>query len=177
MINDDFDMMAAPPPGHSLTQDNTNQPWGNPPKHATPEAAMQKAIDSLDEPTTKENLMNLLLAGVSVESLIEGFIYAGFEKGTFSLDVGVMMKGPLALYMAGMAEKSGVPYRFFENDNALEENKLENKEIFKIMKKNNPSMFNFMREELNKAIRTGGATKEVTDRGFLSMDNSGRSEG
>ena len=87
------------------------------------------------------------------------------------------MKGPLALYMAGMAEKRGVPYRFFENDNALEEDKIENKEIFKIMKKNNPSMFNFMREELNKAIRTGGATKEVTDRGFLSMDNSGRGKG
>ena len=45
------------------------------------------------------------------------------------------------------------------------------------MKKNNPSMVNFMRDELYKAIRSGGATKEVTDRGFLSMDNSGRGEG
>ena len=172
MINDDFDMMAAPPPGHSLTQENTNSPWGNPPKHANPEVAMQKAIDSLDEPTTKENLMNLLLAGVSVESLIEGFVYTGFEQGTFSLDSGLLMKGPLALYIASMAEDKGLPYRFFENDDALTENEISDKEILTIMKKNNPNMYASMREELNKMMRLEGATKEVADKGFLSFENS-----
>ena len=171
-VNDDFDMIAPAPAGHSLTQDNSKYPWGNPPKHADPAVAMEKAIESLNDPITKENLMKLLSAGVSVESLIEGFVYTGFEQGTFSLDSGLLMKGPLALYIASMAEDKGLPYRFFENDDALTENEISDKEVLTIMKKNNPNMYASMKAELNKMIRFEGASKEVADKGFLSFENS-----
>ena len=59
-----------------------------------------------------------------------------------------------------------------ENDDALTENEISDKEILTIMKKNNPNMYASMREELNKMMRLEGATKEVADKGFLSFENS-----
>ena len=59
------------------------------------------------QPVNKENMLKLLLAGVSVESLIEGWVYAGFESGEYSLDTALLLKGPLAIVMANMAEEEG----------------------------------------------------------------------
>ena len=41
---DDF---AVAPPGHSLTIDNTQWAWGNPPSDVDPEIVLTKAINSL----------------------------------------------------------------------------------------------------------------------------------
>ena len=168
---EDFDMLAGPPAGHSLTQDNSKHPWGNPPQNADPAKAMSRAVKSLNEPLTRENMLKLMMAGVSVESLIEGYIFAGFQDGKFSLDTGLLMKGPLSLYMASLAEDENVSYRFFENDNALTEDELDDAEILKIMKTNNPNMYTFMKEKVNELVRQTGATPEVVDKGFLSFDN------
>tara|TARA_R100000988_G_C3989196_1_gene161626 strand:+ start:762 stop:1310 length:549 start_codon:yes stop_codon:yes gene_type:complete len=155
-----LDMLAAPPAGISLTQDNTKYPWGKPPKHANPDDAMTTALDSLENPVTRENLLKMLLAGVSVESLVEGFIYSGFESGKFSLDTGLLMKAPLGLYIANIAEEEEVPYRLLENEDSLEEDKLDDVHVLKIMKQNNPRMFEFLKEKANEEIRMGGKPME-----------------
>ena len=64
------DMLALPPAGVSLTQDNSKFPWGNPPKEADPNVALTTMLDKLEEPASRENLLKLLMAGVSIESLI-----------------------------------------------------------------------------------------------------------
>ena len=172
-LNDNFDMFAVAPAGHSLTQDNSKYPWGNPPQNTDPAIVMEKAVKALSNPITQGNLMKLLTAGISVESLIEGYVYTGFEQGTFSLDTGLLMKGPLGLYLASLAEEKGIGYRFFENDDSLTENEIEDKEILKIMKTNNPNMYTFMKEKVNEIVRQTGATPEVADKGFLSFENRG----
>ena len=168
-----LDLMASAPPGISLTQDNANYPWGNPPKHSDPDQAMTAAIDSLETPDTKANLLKLLFAGVSVESLIEGFVYSGFESGKFSLDTGLLIKGPLGLYIADIAEEEGVPYRLFENENALDEDELDDHHVLKIMKTNNPSMFQLLQEKARKAIRDGKTLPKDIDKakGFIEKEN------
>ena len=164
-----LDLLASAPPGISLTQTNTNYPWGNPPRHSDPDKAMTAAIDSLEMPDTRANLLKLLFAGVSIESLIEGFIYAGFESGKFSLDTGLLIKGPLGLYMANMAEEEGVPYRLFENEDALDKDELDDAHVLKIMKTNNPAMFQLLQEKASKAIRDGKVLPKDVDqaKGFI----------
>ena len=120
---------------------------------------LTKSLDALEKPVNKENMLKLLLAGVSVESLIEGWVYAGFESGEYSLDTALLLKGPLAIVMANMAEEEGVPYRLFENDDELDQDEIPDENILRIMKRNNPNMYAVLNEEVNKVIRMGGAEK------------------
>tara|TARA_R100001126_G_C4887122_1_gene183156 strand:+ start:927 stop:1505 length:579 start_codon:yes stop_codon:yes gene_type:complete len=156
---ENLDMLAVAPAGISLTKDNANFPWGNPPREADPNKVLTKSLDALDNPTNKDNMLKLLLAGVSVESLIEGWVYAGFESGEYSLDTALLLKAPLATYMANMAEEEGVPYRLFENEKALQEDEIPDETILRVMKQNNPNMYSFINEEVNKVIRMGGPEK------------------
>jgi hypothetical protein len=161
-----IDPFASPPAGISLAQDNTKYPWGNPAKYANPDDAMTAALDSLERPSNKTNLIKLLFAGVSVESLVEGYVYEGFESGRFSVNTGLLMKAPLAMYLANIAEEEGIPYRLFESDNPLKENEISDKNMLSVMKKNNPAMFSFLREKLSETARMG-VNKPEDPAGFI----------
>lgn len=163
------DPFAIAPPGHSLTQDNSQWPWGQPPKHVDPSAVLDRAIDQLNKPKVKGELMKLLIVGASVEALVEGFVFQGFSDGKFSPDVGQLIKGPLSIVLAGMAEEEGIPYRLFENDNALEADEMDDETFFRMMKQNNPSMFAYVNEQINEAIRRGYAPQEPEEESFMNM--------
>ena len=151
-----LDLFAGAPAGISLTDDNSKYPWGNPPREADPDIALTKMIDRLEDPSSKENMKKLLLAGISVEVLIESMIFKGVESGEFSLDTGLLLKGPLSLYMADMAEQDKLPYRLLEDEKALDREDIDDETILRIMKKNNPNMFEFLNEQVNQVVRMGG---------------------
>jgi len=164
------DPFAYAPPGHSLTQDNSRWAWGKPPRDVDPEEALKKALDGLDKPSIREEMMKLLMVGVSVEVLVEGFLLQGFQEGKFTPDVAVLIKPILGLMIADMAEDENIPFRLFENDNAMDEGKMDDKTFFRMMKDNNPRMFDYIREKVNEQIREGIAPREPEMETFLSME-------
>ena len=149
------DPLAVAPPGHSLTEDNSKWAWGKPPKDVDPEAVLQKAINALENPVVRDELIKLFMVGVSVEVMVEGYLLQGFQEGRFTPDVALLIKAPLGLYIANIAEEEGIPYRLFENADALEEGKMQDETFFRMMKQNNPEMFNYVRETVNEGIRRG----------------------
>tara|TARA_Y100001951_G_C11280553_1_gene265055 strand:- start:142 stop:681 length:540 start_codon:yes stop_codon:yes gene_type:complete len=153
---DDF---APSPPGHSLTEDNTRWAWGKPQQVVDPEIALQEAINSIKQPKIQLEMVKLLLTGASIEMMVEGYILQAFHEGRFGPDVGLLIKAPLAFYIASIAEEANIPYRFFENDDALEKGTMDDETFLMMMKRNNPSMFNYVREEINKGIREGDTPK------------------
>ncbi len=155
------DKFAGAPPGHSLTQDNSKWAWGRPPQVVNPEQALDEAINTLENPKRKAEMLKLLVVGVSVETIVEGYIFAAFQKGKFSPDVGLLIKGPLGLYLAGIAEEEKIPYRFFENEDAFEKDTMDDTTFFSMMKENNPTMFEYVKESINEGIRKGSAPREV----------------
>ena len=161
------DPFASAPPGHSLTEDISKWAWGRPPQDVDPEVVLQKAINSLKQPMVKEEMMKLLIVGVSVEVMVEGYILQGFQDGRFNPDVGLLIKGPLSLYIANMAEEEGIPYRLFENADALEEGKMDDKTFFRMMKQNNPEMFTYVRETINAGIRKGLSPSAPDEESFI----------
>jgi hypothetical protein len=163
------DRFAVAPPGHSLTNDNQQWAWGQPPKHVDPEAILEQAVAQLSQKKVKGELMKLLIIGASVESLVEGFVFQGFQEGKFTPDVGQLLKGPLSMVIASMAEDEGIPYRLFENDNALEADEMDDETFFRMMKQNNPSMFAYVNEQINEAIRKGYTPKEPEAESFMNM--------
>jgi len=154
------DPFAKAPPGYSLTKVNSQWNWGKPPLDVDPEIVLEKAIQSLRKPKVKTQMLKLMIGGVSIEVMIEGYILQGFHEGRFTPDVGLLIKPPLATVIAHMAEEEGIPYRMFENKNAGEEGVMDDTTFFKMIKKNNPRMFDFIRENVNEAIREGNKPLE-----------------
>jgi hypothetical protein len=166
---ENMDPFAYAPPGHSLTQDNSRWPWGKPPRDADPEVALKRALDGLEEPSVKEEMMKLLVVGVSVEVLVEGFLLQGFQEGKFTPDVALLMKPVLGLMIAEMAEDENIPFRLFENDDAMDEGKMDDRTFLSMMKNNNPRMFDFIREKVNATIREGTRPAAPREENFLDM--------
>tara|TARA_R110002020_G_scaffold223538_1_gene432700 strand:- start:9152 stop:9706 length:555 start_codon:yes stop_codon:yes gene_type:complete len=163
------DPLAAAPPGYGLISDNERWPWGQPPREVNPEAALRAAIDSLEVKQTREEMLKLLMVGASVEALVEGYLFQAFQDGQFMPDVGLLIKGPLAMYIANMAEENDVPYRMFENEDALTEDEMDDQTFFNMMAQNNPAMFTYVAEALNKGIRQGNAPVPPTEENFINM--------
>ena len=164
------DPFAVAPPGHSLTEDNSKWAWGKPPQIVDPEQALEVAIASLQKPKVRDEMFKLLYTGVSVEVMVEGYVLQAFHDGKFMPDVGMLIRPPLGMYIAYMAEEAGIPYRLFENDDADTEGQMSDETFFSMMKENNPRMFEFIRENVNESIRQGNMPSEPTEENFMTMD-------
>lgn len=164
---DDF---AVAPPGHSLTEDNSKWAWGKPPQDVDPEIVLEKAIKGLKNKKTQQEMQKLLFAGVSVETMVEGYIFQGFQEGKFTPDVGLLIKAPLAIVIADMAEQNSIPYRMFENNDAGQEGVMDDKTFFRMIKTNNPRMFEYIRESVNQSIREGNEPQPEDEENFLNMN-------
>jgi heat shock protein HspQ len=163
------DPFSMAPPGYGLTSDNERWPWGKPQEEANPEVVLSKAVDSLEVPHVREEMMKLLMVGASVESLVEGYIFQAFQEGGFSPDVGLLIMGPLGLYIASVAEEENVPYRLFENENALTEDEMDDTTFFSMMRNNNPAMFAYVSEKINESYRRGDDVESPKEDNFMSM--------
>jgi len=164
------DPFAVAPPGHSLTEDNSKWAWGKPPQIVDPEQALEVAIASLQRPKVRDEMFKLLYTGVSVEVMVEGYVLQAFHDGKFMPDVGMLIKPPLGMYIAHMAEEAGIPYRLFENEDAGTEGQMDDETFFSMMKDNNPRMFEFIRENVNESIRQGNMPSEPTEENFMTME-------
>ena len=162
------DNFAPAPPGHSLTEDNTKWAWGKPSKVVDPEQALEQAINSLKQDRIQLEMVKLFLGGASIEMIVEGYLFQAFQEGRFTPDVGLLIKAPLAFFIASIAEESNIPYRFFENKNALDQGTMDDEKLVEMMQQNNRSMFNFLREKINKDIRDGQKPPKGAE-GFLGM--------
>ena len=150
-----IDPFAKAPPGISLTVENKKWNWGNPPQDVDPRVVLDKAAARFDDPAFEEDVMKLLTAGVSVELLAESWMTNGFQEGKFSLDAGLIAKAPLSLYLAYKAEQNDVPYRFFERQDTLTADRLDNAEFIKLLKDNNPNMYELMESTLRDKFEKG----------------------
>lgn len=166
MAEEYFDDFNVAPPGHSLTEDNSKWPWGRPPEMVDPDQALDRTIEQITEPRRKRELMKLLMVGVSIETIVEGMIFTAFRDGKYTPDVGLLLKAPLGIIIADMAEEENVPYRLFENDNELDKDEMDDETFVRLMKENNPQMFGYIRENLNAAIRAGNTPQEPN---FMNM--------
>jgi len=164
-----YDEFSAAPAGHSLTDDNSRWPWGNPPQMVDPNKVLDSMVETMMKPRSKNEMLKLLMVGVSVEVLVEGILFTGFQEGKFTPDIGLLLKGPLAILISDVAEQENVPYRMFENDNTLTKNEMDDETFVRMMKQNNPRMFSEVREKLGAAIRAGNRPKPPQEDNFISM--------
>lgn len=140
------DPLNRPVPGWSLTQPKGKWPWDKPPVHSDPDEVIEKLIDNMEAPKTREQIIKLMFAGISIEELVNTVGMMGFAEGQFNPDVAELIKGPLAIYLMGLADENDVPVRVFANEEKLrrEEAGMDDATILEIMRERNPEFAEFV---------------------------------
>ena len=136
-------------PGFGMTQPQGHGAWEQPPEIADPNHAVDAVIDTFEN--NRVNITKLMIAGVSVEEIINTTVYNAFMQGKFTPDVAELIKPALAVFLTDMANQADIPFRMFADD--YEESEIDDNELLEIMKQRNPKMYSDMREEVNKKER------------------------
>lgn len=145
----------AAPPGHSLTGEPGRWPWEQPPRYTDPNEVIDHVVNRLESSGDKDDLIKMMLAGVTVEELVSQISFKGFMAGAFTPDVAELIKPALAIYLVGAAEEAGVDAELFLNKPEDKESDLTDRRLFEIMKQRNPILYADMIEEMNKTQRMG----------------------
>ncbi len=143
----------APIPGFGMTQPKGKWAWENAPQYSDPNEVIDNLVNYFEEKSVKNNLLKLMLAGVSVEEIINTTVMNGFVEGKYTPDVAELIKPALAVKLLTIAQENDVPFRMFVD--ATPSNEIPDEEMFRIMKERNPQMFEQLSENLNKQIRMG----------------------
>ena len=162
-------------PGYSLTQPKGKFPWDSPPREVDPDIIMSDMLDKLETGNNKEEFVKLMFAGVSIEEIVNTVMMAGFAEGQFSPDVAELLKGPLSIYLLGVADDYDVPVKFYANENARKQEKagMDDSTILEIMRVRNPDFYEYVqngyydKEQDMKVQRDLKGTK-----GFLAISPS-----
>ena len=171
-VNDDRFM--KPVPGYSLTQTPGKFPWDSPPDMVDPDEVVTSIIDNLEKPHVEERITKLMLAGVSVEEIVHSISMTGFMEGRFSPDVGEMIKGPVGMYLLGVADEKGIPVKVFGDEEKLKrerEGDLDDYTILEIMKQRNPEFHEFMTKGYYNKEEDTQVQRSLKGReGFLAVE-------
>ena len=165
-------------PGTGMNDPKGKWAWEQPPKITDPDEAVDAVMDQFEEEPNKTNVLKLMVAGVSVEELVNITVFNAFSEGAFTPDVAEIIKPALVVGLVQLAGEQNVPFRMFSDPEENQE--MDDKEVFRIMKERNPQVFRGIKEDLNRKIREGQnprptqqpmpmPVKQLSEQSFLEM--------
>lgn len=98
----------GPIPGENFTSDTKNYPWHRPPQFTDYDDAIDFAIDQISEEESIELILSLLEVGVDCATMTSIILLNMISQGRFSIDLALLIAGPIARYIQIMAEAQGV---------------------------------------------------------------------
>ena len=112
-----MELLKAPIPGQSLTDEPKNYPWENPPEITDPEEAIAMHMSKFNDPEVIDNMLDLLDIGFPVRALAESILTASVAAGWHSIDVSLLVAPFMHEHIISMANEAGVSYvEGFEKD-------------------------------------------------------------
>ena len=165
-------------PGTGMNDPKGKWAWEQPPKITDPDQAVDAVMDKFEEEPNKTNVLKLMVAGVSIEEMVNITVFNAFSEGTFTPDVAEIIKPALVVGLVQLASEENVPFRMFSDPEENQE--MDDTEVFRIMKERNPQVFRGIKEDLNKKIREGQnprptqqpqpmPVKQPSEQSFLEM--------
>jgi hypothetical protein len=106
----DPSVLSAAIPGMSLTTEPGNRPWENPPAIATVEEAIEYYSERLLDPENVEMVLDPLVQGVSIESVVDVITTSSVMNGIHSLDVGFIISPVISEMIRYVADAHDVKY-------------------------------------------------------------------
>ncbi len=133
-----IDPFSAPPAGYSLTQPEGKWPWEASPTYVTVDEAYEAILSRIKVPEERMDLLNLMDAGIPIETLVRTITFTAFSKGLMTPDVAEMVNVPLSVYLLVEAQKAGITPRF---NNTTRRESIPYDDILNIMSELNPDRY------------------------------------
>ena len=162
-----------PIPGSSLTEEPGKRPYERPPQIVGVDQALSYCLDGLlGNQDVREELFNVLDAGLSVETIVSGFVLNAFTEGVFTPDVAELIKTPLIQFITQAAGKEGIEDLNVLNEDIPKSSIGEDK--FSIMRSLNPKKFDRITNEENNELEEEAPEMEMDDmpmmqQGFINQ--------
>ena len=119
-----MELLKAPIPGQSLTDEPKNYAWENPPEITDPEEAIAMHMTKFNNPEVIDNMLDLLDIGFPVRALAESILTASVAAGWHSIDVSLIVAPFMHEHIISMANEAGVSYvEGFEKDEEASQEK------------------------------------------------------
>lgn len=142
----------AVPPGNSLTDAPGKWQWEQPPRFPNPDDAVDYAVEMMTNGPVRDDMLKMMLAGITVEELVEQLSFKGFMAGAFTPDVAEIIKPALGITLVDMALQEGFEPQMFVDEKPVE-GQVEDSTFFEIAKDRNPELYDAMNEMINKEQR------------------------
>ena len=142
----------AVPPGNSLTDPPGKWPWEQPPRFTNPDDVIDYTIDTVSNGPARQDMIKMMMAGISVEEIVEQLTFKGFVAGAFTPDVAELVKPALGIFLADMALEEGFEPQMFVDSSPVE-GEMSDATFMQVMKERNPELYMAMSEEINKEQR------------------------
>lgn len=139
-----YESFRGAPPGWTMTQPKGQWNWDSPPKFVKPDEAIDYIIDRIEQPEAEMTYIKMMLAGVSIEEMINSITMVGFAQGFFTPDVAEIIKSPLAIYFMGVAAEKGIPVRVYagtDDGSPQVDEGMADEDLLTIMQKRNPQVY------------------------------------
>lgn len=169
----------AAPPGNSLTGPPGKWPWEQPPRFPNPDDAIDHITSSISSGPARKDMLKMMLAGITVEELVDQVAFKGFMSGAFTPDVAELIKPAVGVFLYDMALSEGIEARMFV-DEGEPEGAVDDVTFYNLVKSRNPELYMAMNEERNRMARMGETfettyevDQEPPQNSFLAVQSEG----
>lgn len=101
---------AGPIPGANMTADRKSLPWHRPPLFSDVNKALDHASKNLTQWKTANSVLTIVELGIPLYKIAGLIVMAGVMKGKWTVDIGIMMVGPLTKIIELMCIGFNVKY-------------------------------------------------------------------
>lgn len=103
-------MFDFPIAGANYAADTRNYPWHRPPDIVSYDEGVDYLIRKMNEPEELELVYALLKIDTHVATVVSAILMQGISRGKFSIDLAILMAGPLARYIGIIADEQEIKY-------------------------------------------------------------------
>ena len=162
-----IDPFSAPPAGYSLTQPEGKWPWESSPTYVTVDESYEAILSRIKVPEERMDLLNLMDAGVPIETLVRTITFTAFSKGLMTPDVAEIVNVTLSVYLLIEAQKAGITPRF--NNNTKRES-IPYDDILNIMSELNPDRYMEYMQGEEEEMPSNDKKEETENKNLLEAD-------
>jgi hypothetical protein len=103
-------MMDMPIPGENFTSDTKSYPWHQPPEFTSIGPALEKMSQKMTDRKTAPLLMSMVETGLPLYKVSQIIIMEGMANGKWTLDLGLLLAGPITKILEIMCNVYEVEY-------------------------------------------------------------------
>jgi hypothetical protein len=102
--------LEAPIAGANYAADTRNYPWHRPPDITSYDEGVDYLITKMQEPEELELVYALLEIDATIATVVTSVLMQGISRGKFSIDLAILMSGPVARYIGILADEQEIKY-------------------------------------------------------------------